>query len=198
MEKLVFQKNMIVAFEGLDCTGKTTQAERLIKSSLSLQQVHMPSGYHVWTKEVYEIMERHRVGMEAMARQLLHLACHVQAQGEMQQRRKGGALLLDRCWWSTVAYGWHGTGVRQTFDFDEWVNLVRRIWRANQPNVVFMFLHTHGTDSFNRGTVRQGYEDLFKAQNPTAVRVPMGTPDEQEAFITDFLLTNQIAHRATA
>jgi thymidylate kinase len=99
----------VVVFEGLDRTGKSTQLERL--SGLSWKPpgpvfAHMPSGLTSLTSSIYTVTEHEDIS-SPLARQLLHLACHAENMHALVAGSSQGGLVLDRWWWSTMAYGWY-------------------------------------------------------------------------------------------
>jgi len=99
----------VVVFEGLDKAGKSTQLE-LLKARVeagSASFAHMPSGYTAFSRSLYQVLE-HEPPSSGLARQLAHLACHHENMRMLTDTVRSRALVLDRWWWSTVAYGWYG------------------------------------------------------------------------------------------
>lgn len=191
-----FRQGGMVVFEGLDKAGKSTQVDLLLATCSNLDRLHMPSGYDTWTQNLYQMMETERSSIKPVARQLLHLACHAQAQEQLAERRlKGAGVVLDRFWWSTVAYGYYGTEISEMFSFQEWADVVSSIWLDNPPDVVFAFTEPHEKDDWNREGVARGYERLIK-NSRVVVRVPKATLEDTHDFIIRALLIRgMITHR---
>src|SRR5205814_6354238 len=105
----------VIVFEGLDRAGKSTQLSMLARvvEPSSAELVHMPSGTTPFTQGVYSLLERGEL-VSGLARQLAHLACHAENHQALVAATEVKALVLDRWWWSTVAYGWYGGPVRQS------------------------------------------------------------------------------------
>ena len=118
--RLSLRSGSLVVFEGLDRSGKFTQLSALTQLSwaeLAPVFTHMPSGLTDLTKGVYRLTEDTPIN-SPLAWQLLHLACHAENIDAVSQARDSGGVVLDRWWWSTVAYGWHGAGLANG-DVDE-------------------------------------------------------------------------------
>src|SRR5437868_1252792 len=100
----------LVVLEGLDKTGKTTQRKELAAAPWDPPTplvTHMPSGLAELTEAIYQATEHHEIA-SPLARQLLHLACHAENLPALAEARQERGVILDRWWWSTVAYGWFG------------------------------------------------------------------------------------------
>ncbi|MBB3097653.1 thymidylate kinase [Actinoplanes campanulatus] len=104
----------MIVFEGLDRAGKSTQLDMLtqVVEPASADLVHMPSGSTPFTRGVYSLLE-HEGPVSGLARQLAHLACHAETHDTLVAAAEVKALVLDRWWWSTVAYGWYGGAVQR-------------------------------------------------------------------------------------
>ncbi|GGN37610.1 hypothetical protein GCM10010109_63720 [Actinoplanes campanulatus] len=104
----------VIVFEGLDRAGKSTQLDMLtqVVEPASADLVHMPSGSTPFTRGVYSLLE-HEGPVSGLARQLAHLACHAETHDTLVAAAEVKALVLDRWWWSTVAYGWYGGAVQR-------------------------------------------------------------------------------------
>src|SRR4051794_7388128 len=99
----------LVVLEGLDRTGKSTQMSALRELRWDYPVpifTHMPSGLTDLTQAIYRLTEAKRIA-SPLARQLLHLACHAENLGPLDLERREHAVVLDRWWWSTMAYGWY-------------------------------------------------------------------------------------------
>lgn len=179
----------LVVFEGLDRTGKSTQISRLRSASWSDPTpafTHMPSGTTDLTKAIYRLTEDTVID-SPLARQLLHLACHAESLGPLDTARQERAVVLDRWWWSTVAYGQRA--VHEAYGMDEAVfrGLIDTIWSSAEADAVFLFTTPYQRDELNRAPVREAYEQLADQHPSITVRVPRAEPDETEAFIINTL-----------
>lgn len=177
----------LVVFEGLDRSGKSTQMNRLREFPWvepAPMFIHMPSGLTSLTQSIYRLTETEPIS-SPLARQLLHLACHAENTEALSTARATGGAVLDRWWWSTVAYGWFGghlgaEGVEQAAFF----GMIDSVWCRHQADVVFLFMTPYRRDELNRDAVYDGYTRLA-AQHPTlTVEVPASTPDATTDFIT--------------
>lgn len=170
----------LVVFEGLDRTGKSTQINRLQQLTWTEPApafVHMPSGLTELTQSIYQLTENESIS-SPLARQLLHLACHAENIEALSAACGAGGAVLDRWWWSTVAYGWYGgqlgaLGVEHTAFF----GMIDAVWRAHRADVVLLFLTPYQRDELNRDAVRHGYTRLAAQHPALTVEVPAGSPD---------------------
>jgi thymidylate kinase len=120
----------VVVFEGLDRAGKSTQLDRLSALSWSHPRptfAHMPSGLTSLTSRIYALTEGVPIS-SPLARQLLHLACHAENMAELVAGRDRSGLVLDRWWWSTMAYGWHAHGQALGIDASTFRRLIEAVW----------------------------------------------------------------------
>jgi dTMP kinase len=180
----------LIVLEGLDRSGKSTQADRL--RSLEWESpgptfMHMPSGVTELTQRIYRLTESE--SMESpLARQLLHMACHAENMAALTDARRAGGVVLDRWWWSTIAYGWYGAGLDAAgVDESVFFGMIDAIWARQSADVVFLFTTPYERDDLNRDSVRQGYEQLADWHPSLAVKVPPGTQDETSAFLVSQL-----------
>lgn len=184
-ELVRFRPGALVVFEGLDRTGKSTQLSRLRALAWQGSEplfAHMPSGASEVTQAVYEVTEKARID-SPLARQLLHLACHAENIGPLSAALGERAVVLDRWWWSTVAYGWRA--VRERYGMDEAVftALIDAIWSHLAADVVFLFTEPHALDGHNREHVREAYERLAEQHRAVTVAVPRAEPHETTELI---------------
>ncbi|RSN52640.1 hypothetical protein DMH01_41445 [Amycolatopsis sp. WAC 04182] len=178
----------LVVLEGLDRSGKSTQIERLRAQNWAGPHptfAHMPSGLTVLTERIYGITEQDPI-TSPLARQLLHMACHAENIAALADARQRGGVVLDRWWWSTVAYGWHGgrlaeLGVSERAFF----GMIDAIWLRQPADVVFLFTTPFERDELNRDVVRHGYAQLAERYGSITMEVPSGTAGET----TDFLMS---------
>jgi thymidylate kinase len=179
----------LIVFEGLDRSGKSTQVKRL--SELDWRApgprfTHMPSGLTELTGNIYSLTESSQIS-SPLARQLLHIACHAENIGPVSDARDRYGLFLDRWWWSTVAYGWCGSGLAESgLRKSVFFGLIESVWSGQQADVVFLFMTPHESDRLNRDEVRSGYAALAAQHEAITVSVPPVDPEET----TDFILTS--------
>src|SRR5438105_1284241 len=183
----------LVVLEGLDKAGKTTQRTALEAVDWESPKpliTHMPSGVFDLTKAIYETTERHRIS-SGLAKQLLHLACHAENLPALKAARRERGLVIDRWWWSTVAYGWFG-GLRSEISEDAFFGAIDMVWGDFAADVVFLFLEAYEKDSHNVDTVTEGYEWLASHNPDTVVEVPIGSPSSTTAFVMEELRRRQL------
>jgi dTMP kinase len=195
--RLRLRRGSVVVFEGLDRAGKSTQLARLslILEPDSAALVHMPSSLTSFSSGVYSLLDNGRPG-SGLAQQLAHLACHAENHDALVKAVGAGALVLDRWWWSTVAYGWYGGALAQTgLSEATFFNLIATVWRQISASVVFVFLDPHEADDHNSGAVESGYQELIGQHPDVAVAVPALGVDEVQDFIVSELLTRELAVR---
>jgi dTMP kinase len=179
----------LIVFEGLDRSGKSTQINRL--SALNWAPpgprfTHMPSGMTDLTRDIYSLTENSQIS-SPLARQLLHIACHAENIELIADARVRHGVFLDRWWWSTVAYGWHGAGLaRSGLSESVFFGLIESVWSDQQANVVFLFMTPYESDRLNREEVRKGYAALAAQYQAITVAVPPVGSEET----TDFILAS--------
>jgi thymidylate kinase len=180
----------LVIFEGLDRSGKSTQVQRL--QDLPWGEPwpvfsHMPSGLTNLTREIYRLTETEPIS-SALARQLLHLACHAENVTALQEARRTSGLILDRWWWSTVAYGWYGADLA-AHDVDEsaFFRLIDSVWSGLPADLVFLFMTSFERDALNRDAVRRGYAELASRYTEVTINVPADAPGATTSFVTSQL-----------
>jgi dTMP kinase len=186
---MYLKPGVMVVFEGLDKTGKSTQVSHLLEAmDRPTAMYHMPSGSQEFSRKIYEITEEVEE-MPALARQFLHLACHSAHQSEIRMRLLSEAVVLDRFWWSTMAYGWHSNPeIGTLFSQKEWETLLRNTWDRLYPNVVFLFLHTWAKDRRNRDLVRFGYQDLYRRTAYKSPELPVLVPPMDEYKTHEYIV----------
>ena len=112
----VVTRGHLIVFEGPDGVGKTTLA-RLLTRELEHRGCHCLYKSFPGQEEgslgrlVYDIHHHpHKFGIEQMSPtslQMLHIAAHVDAieRDIKPSLQRGHHIILDRYWWSTLAYG---------------------------------------------------------------------------------------------
>jgi dTMP kinase len=181
----------VVVLEGLDKAGKSTQVTALenLLDPAGTVFAHMPSGFTAFSADVYEILEDpDRRPRSGVAQQLAHLACHAENMPFLAEQLETRALLLDRWWWSTLAYGWYGGSVRDGgFTQKGFEELIHRVWAPITASVIFVFDTPHEEDSNNLAEVADGYTVLLAANAGIAVQVPELDESDTTQFILDEL-----------
>lgn len=175
----------VVIFEGLDKAGKSTQIDLLKARTLSGEAVfaHMPSGSTAFTKGLYDLLENHPPS-SGLGRQLAHLACHCENMPGLVEAATSRALVLDRWWWSTMAYGWYGGDVPAAgISGAVFRELIGRIWAPVTPSIIFLFLTPREEDPNNVDGVAEGYRQLADDHPGTVVLVPTMSESETHAHI---------------
>lgn len=196
MAKRFLRSGTLVVLEGLDKTGKTTQAKAL-KGALDRQtteHVHMPRGFTHFTKKTYAMLESEGHRPESgLAKQLAHLACHAESMGRIRDILAHRAVLLDRWWWSAVAYGWYSGEIPASgITRETYMSLVREVWAPLTASVIFLFDKPHEADANNSSPIHDGYQELAREQDDVTVRVPLRDADFVTAFILDELSSRSL------
>ena len=179
----------LVVLEGLDKAGKTTQFEQL-QDRLAPDAVtfaHMPTGFTPFTRAVRQLLEEQgSKPTSGLAQQLAHLACHAESQAALRAHLVTGAVVLDRWWWSTWAYGWFGGSIKESGMPEEvFERLIASVWDGIEAQVVFLFDSPHEEDANNNPAVAAGYDALSSRFPELALRVPHGEIGD----VTDWILS---------
>lgn len=176
----------LAVLEGLDRTGKSSQRRRLAAMDWAEPSpvfAHMPSGLTQLTERIYRLTEDQPID-SALARQLLHLACHAENMTALSEARQQRGVILDRWWWSTVAYGWYaGNLAASGLTESMFLGLINAVWRDQVADVVFVFTTPYEDDALNRDQVRAGYAALVEQHHEVAVTVPASDRDETTGFL---------------
>lgn len=198
---LTIRRGAVIVFEGLDQTGNSTQLNRL-RGSVDAESTvfaHMPTGFTKFTERVYRALEGEvpdEKPASGLAQQLAHLACHAESVPDLKRAAETRSLILDRWWWSTLAYGWYGGSVKQSgFPESSFKELIDTIWSPITPSIVFVFLEPHHLDPNNAPGVQDGYRALLKEHAESAVVVPIANEEETHSFVTKTLLDRGLAAR---
>lgn len=196
---LTIQPGAVVVFEGLDRTGKSTQLS-LLRAALvpgSAVFAHMPRGFGRFTERVYAALEGETVKEKptsGLAQQLAHLACHAESITHLTDAAASSALVLDRWWWSTLAYGWYGGSIEQSgLSEASFRELINTIWSPIVPSVVFVFLEPHQLDSNNNTGVEVGYHALIEQHPDLCVVVRSDSEHAVHTLVVETLLERGLA-----
>lgn len=213
-EQITIRPGSFIVFEGLDATGKSTQALRLKAGAEGVNGhqlfadpvphfTRQPGGEDELGAAIYELTER-RLPMSAWARQFLHLASHsnhyLSTILPMLQER---AVIMDRCWWSTMAYGYFDGCLWDDLTAAEFLQLITIPTKHRMPSIMYVFMQPWEEDRHNTDNLRHGYEWLIRShQNgslgpmygyPVVEVPPMGVEDT-----TKFIIESLVAHGFTA
>jgi len=182
-------RGSVIVFEGLDKAGKSTQLE-LLRARVSPDTTlfaHMPSGLTDFSRQLYSLLEEDPPE-SGLARQLTHLASHSENISKIIEATRAGSLVLDRWWWSTMAYGWYGGEVPATgLSESAFRNLIDCIWGPVTASIVFLFLTPREYDPNNVDGVADGYRTLAARHAGNVANVPAHSPEETHKFIVDAL-----------
>ena len=177
---VALRPGVVVVFEGLDKAGKSTQLD-LLRGAVdptSATFAHMPSGFAEFTRRVYRVLET-KPPTTALARQLAHLSCHSESIDDLIGALEGGALVLDRWWWSTLAYGWYANPDSLGISKEDFAALIDQIWHRVEADVVFLFLTAHAGDENNVPGVKEGYEAIAATSELGRVVLVPAMPEEE-------------------
>lgn len=174
----------VIVFEGLDAAGKSTQADHLISHpewSAPPDRIHMPSGDSAFTSEVYRLMELESP-TSGLAKQLFHVACHAESIDTLRARRPAG-VLVDRWWWSTIAYSANLGAADRAF-----IRVaVDHVWADLNADLIVCFLHPFRTDENNLDGIAAGYRSLVEGAGRNAIVLEPGPPQERTVRLVDEL-----------
>lgn len=178
MSQIQMKPGSFVVFEGLDATGKSTQMLRLqhaAKGELAEGQelfterpifTHQPSGNDELGRAIYALTEAYDIN-NAWTRQFLHLASHANHYQNLiiPALEMGRSVFMDRCWWSTFAYGYFGGIMLDVFSNsivapEEFLTIAQLPTQGRLPDLVLLFLEPYGEDKHNTPAVTSGYEWL--------------------------------------
>jgi dTMP kinase len=195
---------MFITFEGLDFSGKTTQAARFVErvkagASGSVLFLREPGGTKISERIREILLDREHLEMSPMAELLLFSASRSQLVQEvvLPALGRGETVVCDRFYDSTTAYQGHGRGLDLQAigrinaiasaglvpDLTIFVDIpIEEIGRRKAAaGVPFDRMESGGAEFYRR--VRRGYQ-LMAEQEERFVRVNgMGTIDEIGAAI---------------
>lgn len=198
----------VIVLEGLDATGKSTQHERMERACMGMGHgtaplfdpvplfLHMPSAGTEVGQAVYEMTEALTEALDPLARQFLHLASHAHSVKTLIKPalKEGTPVILDRWWWSTVAYGWYGSKrVRNAFPSPiDFYDMVGRAWQGVNSDLIALFMHPHKEDSHNTDAVASGYAALAKEYPDKVVLIEPGDEGAQNEQLFDAMLARDL------
>lgn len=185
----------VIVFEGLDKAGKSTQLE-LLRARVSADTTlftHMPSGLTEFSRRLYSLLEANPPE-SGLARQLTHLASHSENISTLIEAASAHSLVLDRWWWSTMAYGWYSGDVpERRLSESAFRDLIDCIWAPVTASIVFLFLTPREADPNNVDGVADGYRTLAAHHTGNVAHVPSHSPEETHDFIVQALREADLA-----
>lgn len=140
------RRGRLIVFEGADESGKTTVSKRLDSALRAHGQKSLWLAFpghkpNTLGAEIYALHHDQRFATApALSIQLLHIAAHVEAiKLQILPALKAGTwVVLDRYWWSTLAYGLASkvdrTALRLALDIE------RLQWGKIRPALAFLFV----------------------------------------------------------
>lgn len=206
MSQLRMKPDTLVVLEGIDAAGKSTQLRRLKKREWTNEVkplfTHAPSGEDEVGHEIYVLTENYRDELTPWCRQFLHLASHANHYEHeiFPQLERGGSVFLDRCWMSTLAYGWYAGGLHDTIEYDDMEMIVRLPARWRMPDVAFIFTTAFEDDPHNSEELFAAYFKLMETYDAPArgenkcpmIRIPaqLSKQDTTEFIISHLIRLN--------
>jgi thymidylate kinase len=144
-------RGQLFIFEGPDGTGKTTLSHRFVAWLTSqghrARYVSSPGRDEGSLGElVYRIHHNPEQfglhGLVPTARQLLHVAAHIDALHSLiiPALESGETIVMDRFWWSTVAYGKVAGVDRESLQ--HMIALEAHHWSHFRPNAIFLLIRS--------------------------------------------------------
>jgi dTMP kinase len=183
----------LIVFEGPDDTGKSTLLNHIKEQQLFEDAVftHQPSGETSLGDNIYLITETFREPeMTPLTRQFLHLASHAEHYANfILPKLEEGGVFLDRCWWSTIAYGWYAGGINM--EFDEFFRMVTLPTGGKMPSIVFLSMNSFSETPGS--ALLQGYWELQEQYLETTVLLPVASVSERAALVADHLIQRGLA-----
>jgi dTMP kinase len=197
VEQIRVNPGALIVFEGLDKAGKSTQVDllrsRIIPGTAAFP--HMPSGETAFTQGVYHLLDDYPP-QTGLAKQLAHLACHCENVPAILEALRTQGVVLDRWWWSTMAYGWYSGDVLQAgLSEAAFRELIRTIWEPLIASVVVLFLSAREDDPNNASGVEGGSRKLAETQSAPVLFVPDLSVDDTHEFLVEELRAADLAHR---
>jgi len=175
---------MFITFEGLDFSGKSTQAnilvEKLRKNHTSVHFLREPGGTKISERVRSILLDKNNLEMNEAAELLLFSAARAQLVKEVivPALQRGETVVCDRYYDSTTAYQGYGRGV----DIDAVMSINRLATSGRDPDVTFFIdipvdeiarrkkaagksfdrMESSGSAFYER--VRNGYREIARAQ----------------------------------
>jgi thymidylate kinase len=160
----------LLIFEGPDGTGKTTLSLRLVEWLTSqghhARYVSFPGRIEGSLGElVYNLHHfpgRYGLhGITPAAKQLLHIAAHIDAMQTtiIPTLESGEIVVMDRCWWSTVAYG--KVSGMDPESLRLMIDLELHHWSDHRPTAIFLLVRSTPARMEHSSAVHNLLEDAY-------------------------------------
>ena len=160
----------LLIFEGPDGTGKTTLSLRLVEWLTSqgnrARYVSSPGRIEGSLGDlVYNLHhspEQYGLhGVTPAAKQLLHVAAHIDALQTtiIPALKSGEIVVMDRCWWSTIAYG-KATGM-DAESLRLMIDLELHHWSHHRPTAVFLLVRSTPARMEHSSAMHSLLEDAY-------------------------------------
>lgn len=183
--KATIREGAFIVLEGLDATGKSTQLAMFQQCidremwSHDLLLTHQPSGGSPVGEAVYEVTENGNIE-SATARQFLHLASHAEHYKReiIPALDDGIPVVMDRCWWSTMAYGAQAVQAETGVGWSRFQRIAQMPTQGRHPDVVFLFKEPWQEDRHNTPQLLENYERLQEENFDTTFVVPRLDPEQ--------------------
>jgi thymidylate kinase len=154
----------LLIFEGPDGTGKTTLSHRLVEwlTSQGQRARYVSSPGHIdgsLGQHVYRIHHHpEQFGLNEpfpTAKQLLHVAAHIDALHSfiIPALKSGETIVMDRFWWSTVAYGKVAGVDRESLEL--MVALESHHWSHFSPTAIFLLTRPMPARNENSSSIHE-------------------------------------------
>lgn len=187
-------------FEGPDGMGKTTLSHRLVEWLTSVGQptlyVSSPGRLDgTLGKLVYDIHHNpQHYGLRKVlpvANQLLHIAAHIDAlhTSIIPALESGTNVVMDRFWWSTIAYGKVGGIDAESIRL--MINLELHHWSTYRPTAIFLLTRStpglieHSSTTHN--LLEKAYEELGQNQEQEHAIYRISTDQTIEQSLSEII-----------
>jgi thymidylate kinase len=197
---LLWEPGEVLIVEGLDATGKSTLIKHLLNrvwEDPTPRVIHQPSGLLPLTHRIYELTETEQID-EPLTRQLLHLSCHAANLPLIRRERSHRGLVLDRWWWSTVAYGFFGAKLSTRISRQQYDAMVNAVWGDFEADLIVVLLEPRRADPRNVELLVKGYRDLINRSPIPVLQLPAVAPDAAVDLVLERLRQAGIVEGAEA
>ncbi len=177
MPRKAKMKGRLIVFEGPDGVGKTTLAHRLVEYLTSRgRKVIYASSPGCETRGlgrlVYDLHKDNEqfVSTDPTSLQMLHVAAHIDSLNRkiLPSLKDGNVVVMDRFWWSTLAYGYAFGAKPQSLNL--MMEIEKLHWNGRSPDILFYVdseapFRTELTPEI-RALVQERYRSIMEAERP--------------------------------
>jgi len=121
-------KNKLIIFEGIDGSGKTTQAKYFAKKLNA-----------VYLREPMFFRKQILSNITPLTELFLFLADRAEVYSKVKQFLKNKHVILDRSFPSTLAYQLEGRGLKKLISFDDYLKIDSLVRQNIKPDLVIVF-----------------------------------------------------------